>query len=159
MTSSIFYIAVGILTLVSLLKDKKKTLKAFKIALNSFKKLLPSIIPMMIAIGMILAILSPNTISSILGEKSGLLGVILGLILGSFAFMPSFVAFPLGANLLSHGAGYPQIAGFISSLMAVGIVSLALEIKYFGRRTALLRNLTAFIASVTFVFLTWRIMG
>jgi hypothetical protein len=72
--------------------------------------------------------------------------------------MPSFVAFPLGANLLQHGAGYPQIAGFISSLMAVGIVSLALEIKYFGKRTALLRNLTALIASMTFVFLTWRIM-
>jgi hypothetical protein len=158
MTSSIFYIVVFILTTISFFKDRKKTLKAFKIAYNSFKKLLPSIVPMMIAIGIILSILSPNTISSILGEKSGLFGVILGLILGSFAFMPSFVAFPLGANLLQHGAGYPQIAGFISSLMAVGIVSLALEIKYFGKRTALLRNLTALIASMTFVFLTWRIM-
>lgn len=158
MSSGIFYLVVGILTVISFIKDKQKTIKAFKIGLNSFKKLLPSLIPMMIGIGLILSILSPSTISSILGEKSGVLGVVLGLILGSIAFMPSFVAFPLGANLLAHGAGYPQIAGFMSSLMAVGLVSLSLEMKYFGKKTALLRNLTAFVASILFVVITWRFM-
>lgn len=158
MSSSIFYIVVGILLVVSFYKDKQKTKKAIKIGFNSFKKLLPSFIPMMIAIGLILSILSPNTISSILGEKSGVFGVLLGLIMGSVAFMPSFVAFPLGANLLANGAGYPQIAGFLSSLMAVGLVSLNLEMKYFGKKTAILRNLTAFAAAITFVIVTWRFM-
>lgn len=158
MSSSIFYIVVGILLVVSFYKDKQKTKKAIKIGFNSFKKLLPSLIPMMIAIGLILSILSPNTISSILGEKSGVFGVLLGLIMGSVAFMPSFVAFPLGANLLANGAGYPQIAGFLSSLMAVGLVSLNLEMKYFGKKTAVLRNLTAFAAAITFVIVTWRFM-
>ncbi len=158
MSSSIFYIVVGILLVVSFYKDKQKTKKAIKIGFNSFKKLLPSLIPMMIAIGLILSILSPNTISSILGEKSGVFGVLLGLIMGSVAFMPSFVAFPLGANLLANGAGYPQIAGFLSSLMAVGLVSLNLEMKYFGKKTAILRNLTAFAAAITFVIVTWRFM-
>ena len=158
MTTSIFYIVVGILTIISFLKDRNKTKKAIKIGVNSFKKLLPSIIPMMIGIGLILSILSPNTVSQLLGEKSGILGTITAMIIGSVAFMPSFVAFPLGANLLSHGAGFPQIAGFISSLMAVGVVSLGLEIKYFGKTTAILRNLTALTASFGFVFLVWRLM-
>lgn len=158
MTTSIFYIVVGILTIISFLKDRNKTKKAIKIGFNSFKKLLPSIIPMMIGIGLILSILSPNTVSQLLGEKSGIWGTILAMIIGSVAFMPSFVAFPLGANLLSHGAGFPQIAGFISSLMAVGVVSLGLEIKYFGKTTAILRNLTALTASFVFVLLVWRLM-
>ena len=158
MSSSIFYIVVGLLLIISFYKDKQKTKKAIKIGFNSFKKLLPSLIPMMIGIGLILSILSPDTISSILGEKSGVFGVVLGLIMGSVAFMPSFVAFPLGANLLANGAGYPQIAGFLSSLMAVGLVSLNLEMKYFGKKTAILRNLTAFAAAITFVIVTWRFM-
>ena len=158
MTSSIFYIIVGILTVVSFFKDREKTKKAIKIGYNSFIKLLPSMIPMMIGIGLILSILSPNTVSQLLGEKSGFLGTLIAMIIGSVAFMPSFVAFPLGANLLSHGAGYPQIAGFISSLMAVGFVSLGLEIKYLGKITALLRNVTALIASFAFVLLVWRFM-
>lgn len=158
MTGYIIYITVGTLYGLSFLKDKQKTKKAIKIGFNSFKKLLPALIPMMIAIGIVLSVLSPETVSSILGEKSGALGVVLGLIIGSVTFMPSFVAFPLGANLLNHGAGYPQIAGFVSSLMAVGLVSLSLEIKYFGKKAAIFRNITAFIASIVFVLIIWRIM-
>lgn len=158
MTSYIIYGVVSLLFIISFIKDKKKTKKAVKIGFNSFKKLLPSLIPMMFMIGIVLSILSPSAVSSILGNESGVFGVIVALIVGSVTFMPSFVAFPLGANLLSHGAGFPQIAAFISSLMAVGIVSIGLEIKYFGRKAAIMRNLTALVASVTFVFIVWRVM-
>ncbi len=158
MTSLIIYSTVTILMVISFIKDPQKTKKAIKIGFNSFKKLLPSLIPMMIGIGIILTLLSPDTVSSILGEKSGLVGVLMGLIVGSVAFMPSFVAFPLGANLLSHGAGYPQIAAFVSSLMAVGFVSLGLEIQYFGKKAAIIRNLTALTASMVFVAIIWRVM-
>ena len=157
MSTIILYSAVAALFALSWFKDKSKTAHALKIAKQSLLKLLPSLIPIMVTLGIILAILSPQTVSSILGEKSGILGVVLGIVIGSVAFMPGFVAFPLGATLLDHGAGYPQIAGFISSLMAVGFVSLGLEIKYFGRHAALTRNLTAFVASIIFVIIVWGI--
>ena len=105
MTSYILYGLVIVLLMISAILDMSKTKKAIKIGFNSFKKLMPAIVPMMIFIGIILAVLSPGTISLILGEQSGAFGVLLGLIIGSIAFMPSFVAFPLGANLLTHGAG------------------------------------------------------
>jgi uncharacterized membrane protein YraQ (UPF0718 family) len=138
--------------------DAKKTKKALKIGFNSFAKLMPSIVPLMIFIGITLAVVSPHTISLILGENSGILGVLLALTLGSVAFMPSFVAFPLGANLLTHGAGYPQIAAFISSLMAVGIISIGVEIKYFGKKSSILRNLSGVVASILFSLIVWRVM-
>lgn len=158
MSSSVFYILVGVLSVISYFRDPAKTKRAYKIGFNAFVKLLPSIVPMMIGIGLILSIISPDVVSQLLGDKSGVLGVITGIAIGSVAFMPSFVAFPLGANLLTHGAGYPQIAGFISSLMAVGFVSFSLEAKYFGRMTALLRNGVAFVASIVFVVLIWGLM-
>lgn len=124
----------------------------------SLKKLLPVLIPMLLFIGIIMSAISPEFISLILGEKSGFWGVLLGLSIGSIAFLPAFVAFPLGANLLSHGAGYPQIAAFISSLMAVGISSLGVEIKYFGKRTAIYRNVLGLIASAIFALIIWRVI-
>ena len=159
MTTLFMYGIVFIFLILSWIKDRQKTKKSLKIGLNAFKKLLPSMIPIMIGIGIILAILSPQTVSQILGENSGVMGIILGILIGSVAFMPGFVAFPLGATLLEHGAGYAQIAGFISSLMAVGFVSLGLEIKYFGKKAAVMRNITALIASIMFVIVIGRLMS
>ncbi len=61
--------------------------------------------------------------------------VIIGLTL-----IPGFVAFPLAAALLKNGAGYAQIAAFVSSLVMVGVATLPMEFKVFGKRAAILRN-------------------
>ncbi len=72
--------------------------------------------------------------------------------------IPGFVAFPLGATLLDAGAGYAQIAAFISSLMAVGVVTLPMEIKYFSKRMAILRNASALVISLVFTMVIWKLM-
>lgn len=68
-------------------------------------------------------------------------------IVGSVTLIPGFVAFPLASALLNNGAGFMQIAVFISTLMMVGIVTIPLEIKYFGRKATILRNSLAFVFS------------
>jgi len=50
--------------------------------------------------------------------------------------------------LLQNGAGLTQIAAFISSLMMVGIMTLPVETVYFGKKVALLRNLSAYLFSL-----------
>lgn len=158
MNSSVLYLITVSLLLVSFTRDKQKTKKALMKAYKSFIKLIPAILPMMLFIGISLSIINPSIISRLIGNESGILGVLLGLALGSAAFMPGFVAFPLGANLLAHGGGYPQIAGFISSLMSVGLASLSVEIKYFNKRAAILRNLLGLFASIIFVIIIWSVM-
>ena len=54
----------------------------------------------------------------------------------------------LAASLLAAGAGYAQVAIFISTLMMVGIATLPLEARYFGRRTALKRNVLSLLVAV-----------
>ena len=70
-------------------------------------------------------------------------GVVAAAAVGAITLIPGFVAFPLAAALLHNGAGYMQIAAFVSSLMMVGVVTLPLEIKTFGRRAAIVRNVSA----------------
>lgn len=150
MNGSLYIIAFGLL-LLSFIKDRKKTYKALKKAYKSFIKNLKMLMGMMILMGVIFSIINADLIGQLFGKESGLLGILLGLGIGSVSFIPSFIAFPLGATLIENGAGYPQVAGFISSLMGVGIVSLPMEIEYFGKKAAILRNIFAVIASIIFI--------
>lgn len=147
MDSYIFYVITAILLILSFYKDKKKTKTALKKAWKSFENILPQFLVVILLVGVMLAVLDANTISKIIGKESGYLGVILSGIIGGITLIPAFVAFPTAALLLEAGAGYMQIGAFVSSLMMVGVVTLPIEFKYFGKKISILRNLYAFVFS------------
>jgi len=92
--------------------------------------------------------ISPELIGRFLGSNSGSLGVALAALVGSITLIPGFVAFPLAASLLNQGAGLVPIATFVPTLMMVGIVTLPVEIRYFGRKQAVLRNGISFVYAI-----------
>lgn len=141
------YILTFVFLLLSFLKDKRKTRMALKKAWKSFENILPQFLSILIIIGIMLAILSTDTISKLVGQESGWVGMIIAGIIGSITLIPGFVAFPLAAALLKSGAGFMQIAVFISTLMMVGIVTMPVEIKYFGKKATFIRNGMAFMFS------------
>ena len=128
---------------ISFFKDKQKTKAALMKAWKSFENILPQILTIFLVIGFALAIFPPETIRKLLGSESGFLGILAAALIGSVTLMPGFVAFPLAAALLKSGAGYMQIAAFVSTLMMVGIITLPMEVKTFGRRAAIVRNVSA----------------
>ena len=155
------YISYGItiiLLSVSFIKDKKKTKMALKKAWKSFENIMPQFMVVILFVGILLTYLNPETISLIIGEKSGMLGVVLSSIVGAVTLIPGFIAFPTAALLLENGAGYMQIAAFISSLMMVGIVTIPVEIKYFGKKMTLFRNGFAFIFSFIVAYIIGLVM-
>ncbi len=155
MDSYIFYTLTVILLALSFYKDKKKTKMALKKAWKAFENILPQFLVVILLVGLMLAVLDANTISKIIGKESGSLGVILSAVIGAITLIPAFVAFPTAALLLEAGAGYMQIGAFVSSLMMVGVVTLPIEFKYFGKKISILRNILAFL----FSFLVAVIIG
>jgi len=133
--------------MVSGKRDKKKTKMALKKAWKSFENILPQFLTILAFLGMVLALLSPDVISHLLGQKAGWQGMIIASIIGSITLMPAFIAFPIAAMLLKNGAGLAQIAVFVSTLMMVGIVTLPLEMKYFGKKISIMRNIFAYLFS------------
>ena len=133
---------------LSFFKDKNKTKMALKKAWKSFENILPQFLSILVIIGIVFAVLSPETITMLLGSDSGFLGVIGASLIGAITLIPGFVAFPLAAALLNSGAGYMQITAFVASLMMVGIVTLPLEIKTFGKKAAIIRNVSAYVFSL-----------
>ena len=147
MDSYIFYGLAIVLLILSYIKDKKKTKMAIKKAWKAFENILPQFLVVIVLVGFLLAVFDPDTISKIIGAESGWIGVLLAGIIGSITLIPGFVAFPTAAILLENGAGYMQIATFVSTLMMVGIVTLPVEIKYFGKKISIMRNIFAFFFS------------
>ncbi|HEX3044378.1 MAG TPA: permease [Bacillota bacterium] len=131
----------------SWLKDKQKTKLALKKAWKSFENILPQFLGVLVLIGIMLAYLDTGTISKIVGNRSGWWGVIIAAVIGAVTLIPGFVAFPTAALLLKSGAGMMQIGAFVSTLMMVGVVTMPVEIKYFGRKLTIYRNLFAFLFS------------
>ena len=145
----ILYSLATLFLIFSLIKDRKKTWMGIKKGFMAFKKILPMLLPLFLIVGIALTIINPELIQSLLGKESGVLGVIIGLVVGSVAFMPPFVTFPLGAELIAQGAGYAQVAAFVTTLMGVGFVYIQAEKKFFGTGAVVRRNAMAFVAAIT----------
>ena len=137
-----------ILLLIAFLKDRSKSIEALKVAVRSFVKILPSILMIIVLVGIILGVLQPETITQWLGEKSGPLGILLTGVLGAVLHIPSLVAFPLAGSLLKSGSSITIIATFIATLTMIGVVTFPLEVKELGKKFALMRNGLSFLAAI-----------
>jgi len=147
MFSIVLYVVATVGLVVSYFKDRAKTKQAIMKAWKSFMNLLPDFAGILALVGLVLTVLSPDTISQILGAKSGLLGMVLASIVGAITLIPGFIAFPLAYTLLQKGAGVVQLGVFVSTLMMVGFVTMPLERKHFGARATYLRNGLSFAYS------------
>lgn len=141
------YLVAGAALAISFVKSREKTRMSLMKAWKSFENILPQFLSVIILIGITLSILTPEQISMIMGSGSSWYGVVLAAVIGAITLIPGFIAFPLAAALLKSGAGYMQIAAFISTLMMVGVVTLPVETGFFGKKAAMLRNSLAFVYS------------
>ena len=66
------YIATAVLLVVSFAANRKKTVSAIRKAWKSFERILLELMAIMLFVGLLIALLDPETISSLLGESSGL---------------------------------------------------------------------------------------
>ncbi len=153
MFSIIMYLLAAVGLVASAIADRKKTKQALVKAWKSFSNLLPDFSGVLALVGLVLTILSPEVISSVIGGRSGVLGMVIASIVGAITLIPGFVSFPLAASLLERGAGVMQVAVFVSTLMMVGFVTMPLERKHFGAKAAYLRNGLSYVYSFLVAFL------
>lgn len=158
MTTIVLYVGTILLLGLSYFKSKQKTFQALKKGCKAFENILPQFLSILLLIGFILAVLDEATITRLLGADSGIMGMAIAAIIGSITLIPGFIAFPLAASLLAAGAGYGQIAMFLTTLMMVGVVTLPLETTYFGKRLAVERNILSFIYAVAASFVLGAIL-
>ena len=138
----------GAALLLSFIFDREKTLKGVRKGLTMFLGILPPLLNILVIVSVTLSAIPQETIVRLLGRESGTLGVSLAALVGSISMIPGFIAFPLASILVKSGVSYNVTAVFITTLLMVGIITLPLEAKYFGMKTAIIRNLLSLIGAV-----------
>jgi uncharacterized membrane protein YraQ (UPF0718 family) len=131
----------------SFIKDRQKTLQALKIAYNSFRNILPSMLGIIGLIGLMLALVPKETIEGLFGNNSPA-GILIISAVGSVTLIPAFIAFPLAASLLQAGASIMAVSIFITTLLMVGVLTAPMEIQYFGKKFTILRNVFSLAAAL-----------
>lgn len=157
--NSALYLVTLILLGMSYFRDKKKTKKALKKAWKALENILPQFLGIILLIGLILSVFDADFISKIIGAESGWFGIVISAVIGAITLIPGFIAFPTAALLIESGAGLMQIGAFVSSLMMVGVVSAPVEMKYFGKRLTIMRNLLAFLFSFIVAVVIGKVVG
>lgn len=149
------WVITAILLIFSTLKDKAKTGQALKKALFMGKGLALSILAVIFAIGLVLALLPPSHIADFISKQPLLLATTLAAAFGTITLIPAFIAFPLVGTLAHAGLGIMPSVAFLTTLTMVGIATLPLEKRAFGLKFALVRNSLSFI----FALLIALVMG
>lgn len=130
-------VAVGILTIF----NASIGMKSFSIAAYSFKEMALVIPPVFVLLGLLDIWVPRETMMKYMGERSGVKGVILSIIIGSAAAGPLYGAFPVAAVFMKKGVKFSNILIFIGAWSTTKIPMLLFEVSALGSRFAITRLL------------------
>ncbi len=142
------WIITGGALVISLTKNRRRTLNAMKIARGMMGNMIGEIAAILFLIGLILTFIPPETIKSVLGQSDQFISTIVSAVVGSITLIPAFVAFPLVGSFVDIGAGIVPAVAFLTTLTMVGVVTFPLEKQEFGLKFAVTRNTLSFLFAV-----------
>jgi len=147
MAAGYIYLIVGIIgMIISGIVNRKKTKKAMFVSLKILIMILPILLFIFVLMGLVQVFLPRETITTFLGNSHGPLSIILGVFLGSITLIQPGAVFPFAGYLLDNGANYGSIYAFTMSAILIGIATIPLEIKMFGKEFTLVRNTLTFVS-------------
>jgi len=148
----LLWVVTGIAFIISIVKDKKKTINSMKMARGMMKNMIGQIIGILFLIGLILTFIPPDIIKEYLGKSNTLLSTIVAAVVGSITLIPAFVAFPLVGSFVDIGISIVPAVAFLTTLTMVGVVTFSLEKQEFGIKFALVRNSLSFVFAIFISF-------
>lgn len=114
---------------------------AIKIVSYSVKEMLLVIPPIFVMLGLLDVWVPKETMMKHMGEKSGIKGIILAIIIGSAAAGPLYGAFPVAAVFMKKGVKFTNILIFIGAWSTTKIPMFLFEMSSLGIKFALTRLL------------------
>jgi len=107
-------------------------LKATQMSWDNLLDLMAVVPPIFILLGLLDVWVPREVMIRLTGEKSGLIGILLSFLLGSFAAGPLYAAFPVAGIMLKKGSKLSNIMVFIGAWSTTKIPLLLFEATAMG---------------------------
>jgi len=121
-----------------------------KEAIYKAAKVMGTALPMILSILILISLF--NTLVSVSSYQLLFRGTVfdpvIGSALGSVIAGNPVTSYIISGDLLKQGIGLLTVTAFLTAWVTVGVVQLPFEIQFFGKKFALVRNLSAFVLSL-----------
>lgn len=135
-----FLIMFFILIFLFLFKNEVAITSIKSIKSNIFQ-MLSVLPPIMLLLGLIDVWIPKESLMKFMGDKSGIIGILLAMLLGSFAAGPMYACFPFTTVLIKKGVKFSNIIIFMNTWCLAKISTLLFEISALGYKFTLIRLL------------------
>jgi len=153
-----YFLVMVLINLILLWLKLEAGLRSFKISADNMLQVFLIIPPIFILLGLLDIWVKRETMIKWMGESSGLLGITIAFLLGSFAAGPLYAAFPVAGVLLNKGSRFSNIIIFIGAWSTTKIPMLLFETSTMGWRFMLIRFILDIFGITGIAYLTEKIM-
>lgn len=122
-------------------------------ALRSFSRSAPTIIGVILLIGVFQSAVTPESITRFFSHGN-VINSLIGGIAGSILTGNPITSYVIGGELTSQGVSLVAVTAFLVSWTTVSFIQFPAEQKHFGLRFALARNLTSLVLTFIVAILT-----
>lgn len=116
------------------------------------------LIPIFILVGLLDVWVDKETMISLMGEKSGLQGILIAFLLGSVTAIPIYALFPIVSLLLKKGSKLSNVFIFLCSSCNIRIPLLLFEMGSMGWKFMLTRYILNVIGILIIAYLIEKIL-
>lgn len=116
-------------------------LKVIDSVKSNILQMLSVLPPIMLMLGLMDVWVSREKLMKYMGDKSGIIGILLAMLIGSVAAGPMYASFPFTAVLIKKGAKFSNIIIFMNTWCLTKISTLLFEFSALGIKFTLVRLL------------------
>lgn len=160
--SKMFYVSIALLGLLFILDiagvrigasstDPNLSLgtNAIQSAVWQFWSMLKIVPPIFLLIGLLDIWVPKETMIKLMGEKSGVIGILIAFFIGTMSAGPLVAAFPVAQIMLKKGARYAYVLFFLMTWASAKLPILFFQATTLGMTYTLLSNVTLIIVYLT----------
>jgi len=115
-----------------------------KLSFKMIAEILPLLIFAFILAGMVQVMLPQAQINRLIGDASGIRGIVIGTIAGGITPGGPYVSLPLAAGLLKAGAGFGTMVAYVTAWSLWAIARVPMEVGIMGWKFTFVRFVCTF---------------
>lgn len=136
------FLIMLIVSILLILINRDIGLKAMHISGSNFLEMLQVLPPIFILLGLFDVWVPREVLVKLMGEKSGIVGILIAFFMGSFTAGPLYAAFPVAVILIKKGSKFSNVLIFLGAWSTTKIPMLLFEMTSLGWKFALTRLIT-----------------